>query len=244
MQHLRLAPICIAASLFTVPLHAQQSGARYEAGISISSLVYQGDLTPAALGSYRTARIGVAAWGSKQLNNAFSLRANLAIGSLRSDDAAYSTPAWRRQRALNFKASLTELSALGVWDVAGRRSSLSPYVFMGAGLAFVKIRRDYSGFNAAYFAADKAATDGLAVDISRNVPRVLPVVPLGAGLRYAITPVLSVNAETAYRLTQTDYIDGFSEVANPDRKDQYQSFSIGILYSFGKRGKYGCPTVR
>lgn len=92
---------CVALSMSSV-IQAQS----YEVGINAGTFIYQGDLTPSALGSYRTARFGVGLWGSKTFTNNFSLRANLALASLRGSDAAYTNPEWRQERNLNFTSSL------------------------------------------------------------------------------------------------------------------------------------------
>ncbi|RYZ16386.1 MAG: hypothetical protein EOO16_25910 [Chitinophagaceae bacterium] len=95
-------------------------------------------------------------------------------------------------------------------------------------------------------------TDGLATDLAQTPARGIPVVPLGAGLRYGLGPSLTLWGETAYRLSHTDYLNGFSQVGNPKRFDHYQSYSIGLSCRFGEslgglfggRRNTGCPVLR
>jgi opacity protein-like surface antigen len=241
-------------SLFagTSSLFAQAPEGRFELGVSGGALIYQGDLIPSPAGSYRTLRPMFSVWGTRYLSNKLSVRASLMRGSLHGDDALFQTPEWRKERALQFSTSLTEVSAIAVWDVSGGRSALAPYVFAGVGYTFTSIQRDASHFNRAYFGGDKV-TEGLAVDLARTPPRSLAVVPVGLGVRYAVTDNLSVLAETNYRLSRTDYLDGFSEAGNPQLNDHYQSYSIGVTYRFdsfggggGRRGNsrsWGCPVL-
>ena len=50
----------------------------------------------------------------------------------------------------------------------------------------------------------------------------LPVIPVGAGIKWMVTPCIAVNAEATLRISFSDYIDGFfSYAANPKRKDAY-----------------------
>jgi OOP family OmpA-OmpF porin len=238
------AVIATALCLCSFSVNAQLSSSGYEVGINAGTFLYQGDLTPSAVGSFKTMRLGFGVWGARKISNTLSIRANIAAASIKGDDARYSSPDWRQQRNLSFTSSIKEFSALAVWDVYGGRTALAPYVFTGVGYAFVKIKRDYSAFNATYFTNDKAATEGLAIDIARTPPRGIPVVPIGAGLRYSLTSNLSIHGEVTYRLTSTDYLDGFSQVANPNRQDHYQSVTFGLIYSFGKKGKLGCPVIR
>jgi hypothetical protein len=216
-----------------------QSG--YEIGINAGAYVYQGELTPSQLGSYRTLRTGFSIWGSKKITGKISLRANFAFGSLQGNESKYSSPAWRQERNLKFTTPVKEFSMLAVWNVYPHTTRLIPYLFAGVGYSFINVNRDYSGFNANYFANDKAATDGLAEDAARRTPGGLAVVPLGAGLRYALNDRFSLHAETNYRLLESDYLDGFSKVGNPSKNDHYQSTSVGLIYSFGKKKDVDCP---
>ena len=86
---------------------------------------------------------------------------------------------------------------------------------------------------------------GLAVDNARGTPRALLAVPVGIGAEYPISEKFSVNIETSYRFIFTDYLDGFSQSANPKLQDHYHSTSAGLIYKFGKRDKgIGCPVVK
>ena len=95
---------------------AQGTVPRYEIGVSISSFVYQGDLTPNRFGSFKTMRWGINIYGSKILGPSFSLRTNLALGGLKGDDAKYNNPDYRKQRNFNFRSPVLELSELLVWN--------------------------------------------------------------------------------------------------------------------------------
>ncbi|MBD0364999.1 MAG: hypothetical protein ICV53_02705 [Flavisolibacter sp.] len=236
------------------PVHAQPDLSKFEIGLNGGAYIYQGDLPPAASGSWRTAGLGLSIWGSKLLNNALSVRLQLARGKLKGDDAKYNHPAWRQQRNFNFQSPVTELSALLVWDVFGNdfrnnTIKLTPYLFAGAGAAFLHIRRDWSNLNQAYFSETDNAVAGIGTDAAHRLPTITPVVPVGIGIRYPVAPRLSINAEGAYRFMFTDYLDGFSRAANPALNDHYYTASVGLSYSMGKRlvknkKNIDCPVVR
>jgi hypothetical protein len=86
---------------------------------------------------------------------------------------------------------------------------LSPYLFAGLGVSLLNIKRDWSRFNAEYFSSEPKTLSGLAADQQHPLPALIPVFPMGIGIRYPISPSISVNAETSYRFTFTDYLDGF-----------------------------------
>ena len=229
--------------------YAQPDFSKYEVGINAGSFIYQGDLTPSALGSFKTWKPAFGISLSRILNRSFSVRLNLALGEIKGDDAKYSSPAWRQQRNFNFNSPLTEVSAMMVWNVLGKNgdefnSGISPYLFAGIGYSFLNIKRDWSNMNTTVFSPESAVQAGLVQDAAHSLPNAIPVLPLGIGVRYSLSPHISVDAESSYRFTFTDYLDGFSQSANPSKKDHYYSHSIGIIYSFIKKNIVRCPVIR
>ncbi len=241
-----LTVVIISGNFYLV--NAQIDLSKYEVGLSGGVFVYQGDLTPQALGSYKTMKPQLALHLYRIISPAFSVRFNINRGKLYGNDAKYSNPDWRQQRNFNFTTPVTELSVQGVWSFLQSRSPrFSPYVFAGAGFSFLKIKRDWSNMNTTVFNDGSDVQAGLAIDAAKSTPRIMPVVPVGAGVRYALNDRFSLIGETSYRLSFTDYLDGFSKAANPNKNDHYLSHSIGVIYSFNKKNtgksKLGCPSV-
>ena len=240
----------VATTVFYMGMvsHAQTDNPKYEWGVSIGFLVYQGDLTPERLGSFRTQKLSLGLHASRILSPSFSLRAHLTVGKLKGDDARYANPEYRQQRNFNFTSPVAELSGQFVWNITGRNyadKGFSTYLFAGAGVSFLKIKRDWSNINPGYFLPEISEIwAGLAADSAHALPRVIPVIPAGAGIKYFITPQWAVNAETSYRIAATDYLDGFSQAANPDKKDKYLGYSVGLIYRTGKKNRLACPVVR
>jgi hypothetical protein len=97
-------------------------------------------------------------------------------------------------------------------------------------------------FNGEFFTSEDLGSR-LAEDIAYKTPKLIPVVPVGIGVQLSLTKKLSLTAETAYRLTRTDYLDGFSQAGNPNLHDHYFSHTVGLLYKFGKKSSLSCPTI-
>lgn len=227
---------------------AQHFTHRYEVGVTAGTLVYQGDLTPSDAGSYQTLSPGIGLFASRILNRSFSARANIFFGKLEGNDALYDKPEYRKQRNFSFSTPVNEITGSIIWNILSKNgkeniSGFSPYVFAGAGISMLHISRDRSNFNAEYFNSESVA-EGLAVDFAHRTPASILVFPAGAGLRYVLTPQLSITAETGYRFLLTDYLDGFSRAANPYVKDSYHCHSIGFIFSLGSRNRYSCPPVK
>ena len=229
-----------AQTTVTIPKH--------EIGGSIGMFVYQGDLTPEVAGAFKTPGFAINLFYNRLLSRSFSLRTNLAHGKIWADEANYDNPAWRKQRSFWFNTRTTEISELLVWNILGNnygeRQIVSPYIFGGVGMTSLRINRGWEKLNYDYFVNDSAMLNGLAIDSVHALPGTVAVLPVGVGVRYAISNSLSIMAEASYRFTFNDYIDGFSQSSNPNTKDHYSNYSIGLIYTFGKKTSFDCPTMR
>jgi hypothetical protein len=74
---------------------AQIATSKYAFGINAGSFIYQGDLTPSAIGSFKTPGFALGLNASRSLTNKFYVRLDLNFGKLKGNDAAYDDPAWR-----------------------------------------------------------------------------------------------------------------------------------------------------
>lgn len=230
----RILQLFICTCLLQHSVYAQQSKAPISLGIQLGTFIYQGDLVPSFAGSFRTAKPMISLIVNKPVSNNFSLRGSIASGQISADEYAYASPAWRQSRAFNFSSSLTEIATVLVFDFADQTldntGRISPYIFAGGAVSFLNIHRDWSKFNFSAFDSKSFVLAGLGQDTIHKTPSVLPVIPLGAGLRYCINSHWSMNAELNYRYSFSDYIDGFSKAGNPRANDSYYSISIGLNY--------------
>jgi hypothetical protein len=216
-------------------------------GLNAGLYVYQGDLTPDPLGSFRTIKPGFSLFAKKPINHFLAARVHMSFASLQGNDSRYSKPEYRQQRNFYFFSPLMEFSGQLVWNIRGRNYDdygIQPYVFTGAGVSVVRTQKDYSRMNAAYFGEGGEIYNGLVADNAHGTSPVLLSVPVGVGAEYPLSERFSVNLETSYRFIFTDYLDGFSQSANPKLNDHYHSTSVGLIYKFGKKIKgLGCPSV-
>jgi hypothetical protein len=249
MHFLFKVTACVIPSLLFLYASAlaQINVPKYQFGISGGTFIYQGDLTPSSIGSYKTLKPAINLFASRLFNQSFSVRVNVALGSLKGDDAKYESPEYRQQRNFNFRTPVVELSGLAEWNVLGKNYAtrgLAPYVFAGIGYSFLKIRRDWSNLNADYFGAESDLMTNLPADAQHSLPKGLLVFPVGIGARYYLSDKIGISAETSYRFTSTDYLDGFSRAANPSKNDYYHSHTIGVVYRLGKKNMLDCPVIR
>jgi hypothetical protein len=239
--------VCIIFLLMTINSNAQFYK-DMSVGLNGGIYVYQGDLTPETMGSFRTLQPGFSFFAKKPINHFLAARIQVSVARLKGSDSRYGKPEYRQQRNFNFSTPLSEFSAQLVWNILSKNftdQGIAPYIFSGAGIALVGISKDYSRMDKIVFGAGSDVMAGLVIDNAHGTPHTLFTVPVGAGAEYPVSNRLSVHVETSYRFIFTDYLDGFSQAANPRRQDHYHSTSAGIMYKFGNRDKgIGCPVVK
>src|SRR5205085_339637 len=109
--------------------------------------VYLGDLTPEQLGSSRTIQPGISIFAKKPLSRFLGVRLHMSFARLKGDDSRYSKPEYRQQRNFYFTTPVREFSGQLVWNIRGRNYDdygIMPYVFSGAGVSFIRVKKDYS----------------------------------------------------------------------------------------------------
>lgn len=245
-----IATLTAALALSTVIAEAQPSvrkrGIVQELGITAGGLVYQGDLSPSPAGSWKTPgpALSLQATGLRSARTA--LRASLLLGRLRGDEGLYTTQDYRKERNLAFRTRVIELGVGGLWAPLGGLDGsrrLTPYVAGQGGLALMRVRADWSGMNGAFAPIENSAMLPLiAADAAHRKPGLLPLASLGIGIRKPVGENWMMTVESGYRWVPSDYIDGFSRLANPDSRDQYAYHSLGLAYLLpGSRRTTQCP---
>ena len=244
----KTAAIVICSFLFLVNKTGAQFYKDMSVGLNGGVYIYQGDLTPERFGSFRTLQPGFSIFAKKPINYFLAARLHISFARLVGDDSRYSSPKYRQQRNFNFSTPVKEFSAQLVWNIRGRNydeKGIMPYIFSGAGISLIAVKKDYSRMDKSVFGVSSDVAAGLAIDNARGTPRALLSVPVGVGAEYPISNRFSVNIEASYRFIFTDYLDGFSQSANPKLKDHYHSTSVGLIYKFGNRDKgIECPAMK
>lgn len=231
----------------TYKIQAQTNLTGWQIGAGIGNAVYQGDLTPSKLGSYKKLDPAFSINVSKYLSASIKLRSSLSFGTIEADERRYTQSTFRQQRSLSFSSPFTEVSEVIVWNFLESQyhnpRKISPYLLGGIGVSFLNISRNSSQFNSAFFVNDPHVLLGLAEDLRITPPKTILVFPLGVGANYYLSQFVSLYLEINFRCTQTDYLDGFSKVAEPKNYDYYYVNSIGLVYTLHKQNRLGCPVL-
>lgn len=153
----------------------------------------------------------------------FGIRANLTISRVDGDDALTEEPS-RSARQLSFKSPIYELAGIVEYYPFGEKldhlyrmkgaegdklSLLSPYIFTGIAGFYFNPKGQYNG---EWYALQPLRTEGqgLAPDRPEQYRRVSFAIPVGIGVKYALSNQWSIGFEISGRKTFTDYIDDVS----------------------------------
>lgn len=167
----------------------------------------------------------------RQLNNHFSVRANIFTGKISGNDKNFSSHA---SRGYSFKSSVHEFTLLGEYYFLGNKRSSqtrmyklwSPYFLLGGGISFTNPKVDFNESQntnqAANIAADKA-----------NSQKQFAALPIGFGLKYDLNDKMRLYTEAGIRLVFSDYLDGVSLAASTNQNDTYTFVGAGVCFRLG-----------
>jgi len=65
------------------------------------------------------------------------------------------------------------------------------------------------------------------------------IVPVGGGIRFDFTQWTTIAGEVGWRYSKSDYLDGISQNANPEKDDWYFFFGATLSTYFGQQEDYG-----
>jgi hypothetical protein len=190
---------------------------RFHIGLFGGVSAYNGDLTDKIFPKHKTkAAIGIS--GNYEYSDRITFRVGLTHGKVGGDDQ-YSEKEEAVKRNLSFETSITELSALAeyyFYDFNDRR--FSPYVF--AGLAVFHFNPyAYKDGEKIFLQPLGTEGQGLAAYPDRKPYSLTQLaIPLGGGLKYAISDRIRIAFEVGLRKLFTDYLDDVSKYY-PDPND-------------------------
>jgi hypothetical protein len=253
-QILKYRLLILAISIF---LSSQVSGQRwklrrYEVGFGIGTTQVFGDIGGAATSNtwyglkdikIDETKMAFGLLGRYKIDQKYSIKVNGILGFGGGTDAGS-----RNVRGRSYKTTLGELSAqLEYYFISegGRFSSAAMFSRRG-------MINDYASFNAygfiglgaLYYSPKFTSTQPLneSVDITTGYSKFTAVFPFGIGLKYIIDDHWLTNAELGYRLTTSDFIDGYTQSASSKHNDVYYFLTISVSYRL-KTSRSGTPTI-
>jgi hypothetical protein len=196
---------------------------KHEIGGFFGGMFYKGEVSEF---SWQTPDGMIGAMVRQNWNSAISTQFSLSTGNVRASDKNNPNSTLATLRNYSFNTSIFEFAAVGQYNFydfghLADASPWTPYLFVGV-----------AGFNM----SPKNSID--------NNPPYQPLqfaIPFGVGAKFMMNENWNVSLQFTARKTFTDYIDDLYVrngnnpklfTPNPNDKDMYFSFSLGISYVF------------
>ena len=205
-----LALIIIVFVFFSKASAQYETVQEGEYGLTGGVAHYFGDLNNRA--AINRPKIALGAFFRKQFSNYVALRLTGHFAQLGYSDQ-YSQNEFQRRRNLSFNTNIFEIAVRGDFNFfkfipSDPEHSFTPYATIGVGV-FSYDPYAYLGGKKYYLRP--LDTEGETFYKGRKAYGTMAVcIPVGLGIKYAITSKINLSAELAYRFTTTDYIDDVS----------------------------------
>ncbi|MEM7552449.1 MAG: DUF6089 family protein [Bacteroidota bacterium] len=224
-------------------------------GVGVSS--YFGDLNNS--NDLLDTRINFTLGLGYYFDSRFGVRSEVTFFQLEGDDSEADDPG-RRQRNLSFQSNNIEFNVVGIAHLFNRptkyavSSPINPYAFAGIGVTYFNPTAELDGER---ISLPDLMTEGVSYS------QLTFIIPFGIGVKYHVTPMLSLAVEGGARIAFTDYLDDVSTTypgaeffsdpiaaalsdrtingpagpgdirGNPDNDDFYGLLSLKVVYYLG-----------
>jgi hypothetical protein len=196
-----------------------------DAGLFVGVSNYQGDFALSPM-SINETHVAYGALYQYFLNPQWGIKGSLSYGRISGKDSNLGTSI-QAHRNWSFESGVLELAGhlqFHPWgnarydDFGMFKRHVSPYVSLGAGLAFANARVT-------------TPNDDKFLLPEADDRSVFFAVPISLGLRFVMTERLTLTGEIGQRATFSDYLDGVSKYGNANAKDWYMFAGIGLSYT-------------
>lgn len=194
--------VCLFLFLGQLPLTLRSQSTEIGFGPGIS--FYGGDVSGTAFEDYfDNLNVGGTAFVRTPLNRSLDWRFALSYLRLSGDDIQES-----RNRNLNFRNNLLELSVNVDWNVFAFRTANGPltfYLFAGGAVAYHNPKTFYEG---TFVELQPLGTEGQGIQGQpARYSKFIPTIPAGGGLKLPLGTQWALQGEFGGRITFTDYLD-------------------------------------
>lgn len=185
----------------------------YEVGLSFGGSAYQGDISPDAV-NLSSAKVhpSLGVFFRYNANKYLSVRGSFNYGTVSGDDAEANDES-RQRRNLSFQSDIYEFAVTGELNIFGFQAEglqkrYSPYLFGGIAVFRFNPETNYQG---ELIELQPLGTEGQGMEGFGEKYKLTQIsIPMGAGMKFAISERFIIGAEVGFRKTFTDYLDDVS----------------------------------
>ncbi len=208
----KLFAILIIAFGFILNANAQYETVQEgEYGITAGVAHYFGDLNNRA--ALNRPKIALGAFFRKQFGNYTALRITAHYAQLGYSDK-YSENEYQRRRNLSFNTNIFEIALRGDFNFfkfnpTDPNHAFTPYATIGVGVFSYD---PYAYYNGEKIYLRPLNTEGETFYQGRKAYGTMAIcIPIGFGVKYAVTDKVNISFEISHRFTTTDYLDDVSK---------------------------------
>ncbi|MEN0047441.1 MAG: DUF6089 family protein [Bacteroidota bacterium] len=198
---------------------------------------YQGDLNNRPI-EFRESKYSFGGFIKYHYGNKLHFRGQVYYARISGDDVH--SEGKKKERGWSFATDMAEASIQLEWlpfakyrfnRVGLFRPQINPFVSIGIGSSFT-INKDVA------FNINTSTKPEISFPEPEDKNNFL-IVPVGGGIRFDFTQWTTIAGEVGWRYTRSDYLDGISRHANPDKPDWYFFFGATLSTYFGQQEDYG-----
>ena len=205
MKFIRVLPALLLVSAFS---HAQS----WHVGVFGGVAAYNGDLVDKIFPAHGQTKGTVGVDVAYEYNEHISIRGGYMYSRVSGYDK-FNKSEELQKRNLSFETAISEFSLVGEYNIFSLdQTRFTPYVYAGIAV-FHYNPYAYDATNTKTY-LKPLSTEGEGITGYNNKAYSLtqPAIPLGVGIRYAITDNIRIGAEAGYRVLFTDYLDDVSKL--------------------------------
>lgn len=208
-------------ALLSISVSAQSG---IELGLIAGSSFYQGDMTNSFVWEFKETSIGAGLLARFPVNDSWYMRSGLSYVRISGSDL---DNADRDRRAFAFHNNMVEFSLVGEFEPWGSsrmagNMPISPYFVFGSGLLYTNPQVDFSRFTG------DLLTRNVIRDRDTPYSKLRVIIPVGLGVKVPMGESWLVGMEAAIRYPFSDYLDGISYSANPEKNDWYALIGLTL----------------
>lgn len=217
-------------ALFLFSCSISMNAQYFDVGLSVGASNYSGEFTSNGFkaSGYHTA-MGI--FGRYNYSSRLAFRSMLTLGQLSGSDAN-SGKAQTLVRNLDFKTHIYELAALAEFNITpfAIRNNQGSAIYLAAGVAGFHFNPK-SLFNGRWVDLHPLGTEGQYINGGKSYSLTQLSIPVGGGVKWALSNRINFNAEVLLRKTFTDHIDDIGG-AYPDLEALYAENPMAAMMSF------------
>jgi OOP family OmpA-OmpF porin len=214
-------PDSVATATYVKPFSPQSAFRTWSVGIHAGIMSGYSPFLGNKDWQTQNVNLGYGAYVKKQILHSFGIQANFFRGQLEGSGSAAPIPYSSYKTDINYAVDLSAVITLANINWSHQQGGIQPYVSVGGG---------FTGYTPKIYTA--SGTEGYFKTGTENSISEF-YVPVGAGLKFNVSPSINIDLGYQVNFVHSDNIDGYKVGGY----DQFQYAHLGLEFALGKSSK-------